>query len=207
MALFTSLRLDLAAHQPSRRHHAHSLLGPSLHDPRTPHVYESHPERAALLFRRGDEQQHAVGSHSALAPRLYLAACNPCSRCCFWVLDHPCSNLSQPFYSCWIKETRSLNCVRVFTFSSSAFTFLIELDFSFESLFAIWSLSPQRFHYHFYVSTVSWQKYSTILILVQCLLWVTPLVCSSYSSFAPPSPFFSSWWPRNCELLHIHSFF
>jgi len=33
-------------------------------------------------------------------------------------------------------------------------------------------------------------KYSTILILVLCLLCVMPLVCSSYSSFGPPSPFF-----------------
>ena len=71
-----------------------------------------------------------------------------------------------------------------FTFSSSAFAFLIEMDFSFESLFAIWSLSPQRFHYYFFLSIVSWQyqKYLTILILVLCLLCVTPLFCSSYSS-------------------------
>ena len=32
-------------------------------------------------------------------------------------------------------------CVRVFSFSSSAFAFLIETDFCFQSLFAIWSLS------------------------------------------------------------------
>jgi hypothetical protein len=85
-------------------------------------------------------------------------------------------------------------CVCVFTFSSSAFAFLIEMNFSFKSLFAIWSLSPQRFHYYFYLSIVSWQyqKHSTILILVLCLLCVTPLVCSSYSSFAPSLFFFSS---------------
>ena len=85
-------------------------------------------------------------------------------------------------------------CVCVFTFSSSAFAFLIEMNFSFKSLFAIWSLSPQRFHYYFYLSIVSWQyqKYSTILILVLCLLCITPLVCSSYSSFAPSLSFFSS---------------
>jgi len=63
-----------------------------------------------------------------------------------------------------------------------------------QSLFAIWSSSPQRFHSYFFLSIVSWQyqKYSTILILVLCLLYVTPLICSSYSSFAPSSPFFSS---------------
>ena len=71
---------------------------------------------------------------------------------------------------------------------------IIIMNFSFKPLFAIWSSSPQRFHYYFFPSIVSWQyqKYSTILILVLCLLCVTPLVCSSYSSFAPSSPFFSS---------------
>jgi len=78
------------------------------------------------------------------------------------------------------------------------------MNFSFKSLFAIWSLSPQRFRYYFYLSIVSWQyqqeKCSTILILVLCLLCVTPLVCSSYSSFAPSSSFFS-WWQKDCELF------
>ena len=87
-------------------------------------------------------------------------------------------------------------CACVFTFFSFAFAFLIEMNFrvSFKSLFAILSSSPQRFLHSFYLSTVSWQyqKYSTILILVLYLLCVTPLVCSSYSSFAPSSPFFSS---------------
>jgi len=108
----TSLRLGLAAHQPSRRHHTQSLLGPSCNDPRTPLVLESHHERAAPLSRRDDEWRHAVGSHSVLALRLYLAACNPSWRCCFWVLERLCFNLSQLFHACWITETRSLNlCV------------------------------------------------------------------------------------------------
>jgi len=34
-----SLRLGLTATQPSSRHHAQSLLGPSFHDKRTPHVH------------------------------------------------------------------------------------------------------------------------------------------------------------------------
>ena len=42
-----------------------------------------------------------------------------------------------------------VTCVCVFTLSSSAFTYLIEMNFSFKSLFAIWSLSPQQFHYYF----------------------------------------------------------
>jgi len=63
---FPSLRLGLTAPPPSRRHHAQPLLGPSFHDPRTPHVLESHPKRVVLLSRRNDERRHAVGSHSAL---------------------------------------------------------------------------------------------------------------------------------------------
>jgi len=77
------------------------------------------------------------------------------------------------------------------------------MNFSFKSLFAIWSLSPQRFHYYFFRSIVSWQyqKYSSILILVLCPLCVTPLVCSSYSSFALSWPFFSSWRQKDCEFF------
>jgi len=190
-----SLRLGLPASQPSRRHHAQSLLGPSFHDPRTYHVLESHPEQAATLSHRDDERWHTIGSHSVLALRLHLAACNPSSSCRFWVLDHLCSNLSQLFHPYWITEIRSVNLCVCFTFFSSAFAFLIEMNFSFKSLFAIWSLSPQWFHYYFFLSIDSrqYEKYSTILIIVLCLLCVTPLVCSSYGSFAPSSPFFSSW--------------
>jgi len=43
-----SLRLGLPAPQPSRRHHAQSLLGPSFYDPRTHHVLKSHPEQSHL---------------------------------------------------------------------------------------------------------------------------------------------------------------
>jgi len=39
-----SLRLGLAAYQPSKRHHAQSLLVPSCHHPRTPHVLKFHPK-------------------------------------------------------------------------------------------------------------------------------------------------------------------
>jgi len=118
-----SLRLGLPAHQPLRRHHAQSLLGPSFHDPRTHHVLKSHPKRAAPLSRHDDEGCHAIGSHSVLALRLHLAACSPSSSCRFWVLDHLCSNLSQLFHLCWITEIWSLNLCVCFTFSSSAFYF------------------------------------------------------------------------------------
>ena len=78
-----SLCLGLTVSQPSRRRHAQSLLGPSFHDPRTPHVLETHPEQAAHLSRRNDERRHAVDSHSALVLRLDLAASYPSSSCRF----------------------------------------------------------------------------------------------------------------------------
>jgi len=58
------------------------------------------------------------------------------------------------------------------------------MNFILKSLFAIWSLSPQRFHYYFFLSKVSWQyqKYSTILILVLCLL----TVCNAVGSLILP---------------------
>ena len=51
------------------------------------------------------------------------------------------------------------------------------MNISFKSLFVIWSLSPLRFRHYFFLSIVSWQyqKYSTILILVLCLL------CNAYA--------------------------
>jgi len=78
-----SLRLGLTVPQPSRRRYAQSLLGPSFHGPRTPHILEFHPERAAPLSRSDNERRHAVGFHSAVALRLYLATCNPSSNCSF----------------------------------------------------------------------------------------------------------------------------
>ena len=86
-----SLRLSLPPPQPSRRHHAQSLLGPSSHDPSTQHhVLKSHHEQTAPLSRRNDERCHAIVSHSVLALHLYLATCSPSSS----YLDHLCSNLS-----------------------------------------------------------------------------------------------------------------
>jgi len=79
---FPSLHLGVPTPQPSRRHHAQSLLGASLHDPRTHHVFKSHHEQFAPLSRRDDERRHLVGSYSSLALRLYLAACNP-----FWSVE------------------------------------------------------------------------------------------------------------------------
>jgi len=162
----------------------------------------SNPTPSELhLSHRDNARRYAVGSHSTLAPHLYLAACNPFSNCRFGVMDHLCVNLSQLFHR--LAESLKSDpwtCACVFIFPVA---FLIELYFSFESLFAICSLFRYRFHYYFYLSIVSWQrqKFWTILILVLCLLCVTPSVCSSYSSFAPSSPFFSSWLQKVCELF------
>ena len=144
---------------------------------------------------------------SALTPPLhfYLAACNPSSSCHFgsWTISTPIG--LNRFTFAESRKSDLWTCVCVFTFSSPAFAFLIEMNFNFKSRFAIWSLSPQRFHYYvlLYLSIVFWQyqKYSIILIFVLCLLCVTPLVCSSLSGFAPSSPFFSSWWQKDCELI------
>ena len=175
-----------------------------------PH-YDSAPSRPHPLICTGAEPVHSVYCPCQLPawpwpPETRSFFCHfggVFSSCRFWVLDHLCSNLSQSFHLWGITEIWSLNLCVCFTFSSSVFTFLIEVNFSFKFLFAIWSLSPQRFNFYCFLSMVSWQyqKYSTILILVLCLLCVTPLVCSSYSSFAPSSPFFSSWWQNDCELF------
>jgi len=65
---FPSLCLGLPAPQPSRRHHVQSLLGPSFHDPRTHHVLESHPARAAPLSRRNNEWCHRLSLRPCSAP-------------------------------------------------------------------------------------------------------------------------------------------
>ena len=64
-----SLHLGLPAPQPSRRHHAQSLLGPSLHDPRTYHVVESHLEK----LRLSPAATMSNNTLSALTPPLHCA--------------------------------------------------------------------------------------------------------------------------------------
>ena len=88
------LHHGLTTHQPLRRHHAQTLLGPSFHDPNTPHVLESHPEQAPPLSHRGDVRRHAVCSHS-IAP--LFCSLQPILKLFLSVLDHLCSNSSQLF--------------------------------------------------------------------------------------------------------------
>ena len=112
------------------------------------------------------------GSHTSLHWASILQPAAPPQVVAFesWTISAPiCLNR---FICAESRKSDLWTCVCVFAFSSSVFAFLIEKKFSFKSLFAIWSLSPQRFHYYFFISIVSWQyqKHSTILILVLCLL-------------------------------------
>ena len=164
----------------------------------------SNPIRASrTFFRRDDGQRHTASSHSALALpgcASTLQPATPLHVVVFesWAISATiCPNRVPSWFRFESRKPNLSTCVCVLTFSLSAFAFLIEMDFSFRSLLS----SPQRFHYYFYCSIDSWQhqKYWTILILVLCLLCVMPLVCSFYSSFAPPSPFFNSWWQRDWD--------
>jgi len=135
---FPSLHLGLPATQSSRCHHAQSLLGPSF-NASCPRILPQ-ASRASLPPRRW----------ATTCCRLSLRPCTAPLSCSLRPLlklsslslgPSVCSNLSQSFHSCWITETQSLN-LRVWLylfFSSSAFAFLIEMIFSFESLFTIWS--------------------------------------------------------------------
>jgi len=132
--------------------------------------------------------RHAVCSHSALALRLYLVACNPSLSCRFWVFDHLCSNLFQPravviqFYSCWITVTRSL--------FFNLFFPLLPLLFWYKRTSA---LSPclQFRHCSHSDSTITFT-----------LVWFLGSIKTA------SWPFFSSWSQRDWDLLslHIHLF-
>ena len=77
-----SLRLGLPVPQPSRRHHAQSLVGPSFHDPRTHHVLESQPDQPRLspVAKMRDATPLSL---TVLALRFHLAGCSPSSSCRF----------------------------------------------------------------------------------------------------------------------------
>ena len=82
------------------------------------------------------------------------------------------------------------------------------MHLGFKSLFAFFSLSPQRFKYYFYLGTISWQyqKYSTILILVLCLLCVMPLVCTSIQALPCLRLSSAADDQRIVSYLHTHLF-
>jgi len=103
--------------------------------------------------RRGNgEQRHAVVSSSALAPRLYLAAYSPSSPVVLGpsVLQFISTACHRDSISLLLNHRNLIfETACVFTPFSSAFAFPIEMDFSFESQFAIWSSSSQRFKHYF----------------------------------------------------------
>jgi len=110
---FPSLRLGLSAPQPSKRHHAQSLLGPSLMTQRR--IMFSNPTTSELRLSPAATMRDDILSAITLPLHcISLAACNPSPSCRFWVLDHLCSNLSQSIHCCWISETRSLNLCACF---------------------------------------------------------------------------------------------
>ena len=102
---------------------------------------ELHPSPAA---------RHAVGSHAALALRLYIAACNPSSSCRFWALHYLCSHLSQSFHFCWITEIRFLNLCVCF------YLFFICLHFSDRNELQLPCLQFGRYHQSDSTITFSW---------------------------------------------------
>jgi len=151
-----SFRLGLPAPQSSRRRHTQFLLGRSFHDPRTPHVLESHTERAAPLCRRDD---------ATTCSRLSLCPCSAPLSCSL----QPLLKLSLlslvpyllKFVSIVLLLLNDRNpilepacLIHLFFF---CLYFLIEMNSSFKSLFALLSLSSQRLCYYFYLSIVSWQ--------------------------------------------------
>ena len=203
---FPPLRLGLPAPQPSRfETPPRPVFCWAPHLMNQEHIMFSNPTPREPRLMMSDDIL------SALTPPFHCAStlqpATPPQVVAFesWTISAPiCLNC---FTFAESRKPNFWTCVCVFTFSSFAFAFLIEMNFRWKSMFALWSLSPQRFHYHFYLSIVSWhyQKYWTILILVLCLLRVTLLVCSSYSSFASSLPFFSSWWQNDDDDFDYHS--
>jgi len=155
-----SMLRGLATLHPSRHHHVQSLLGSSLYDTRTPHVLESHSERAALLTGQW------VTTCSWLPTLCPCTAPLSCSLelllnlsllilgpSLIWYVPTACHRDSVQT-KCTLAQPRKPDlwtCVSVLTFFSSAFAFLIEMDFSFEFLFAILLLAPHRFGITFMV--------------------------------------------------------
>ena len=118
-----SLRLGLDAHQPLKRPYARFLLGPLFHDSRTPHVFESRWWATTYCRLPLRSSPHDVAFESWNISALI------------------CLNHAPSWFYFTLAESQNPNLwtyVCVFsTSSSSAFAFLVEMDFSFESLFAI----------------------------------------------------------------------
>jgi len=138
---FPSLRLGRPAPQAWRRHHAQSLLGPSFHDPKNASCFRI-PARASrhlsLATTMSDDTLSALTlplhCTSILQPAtpLQVVAFEP------WTISAPICLNRFTFAELWKPDPWTCMCFS--TISSSAFGFLIEMNFSFKSLFAIWSV-------------------------------------------------------------------
>jgi len=142
--LLPSLRLDLASHQPSKLHHAQSLLGTSFHNPRT--LILKFTPRASSAFIHPRWQATTCCRHP-LRPCCVPLSCSlrlllSLEPCLLQFVSVACHHDSLQFNH----RNPIFEPLGVFSSSFSAFAFLTEMCFSFKSLFAIWSLSPQRFH-------------------------------------------------------------
>ena len=117
-------------------------------------------------------------SCSRILPRASCASLSPqrwvTTRCRLFTPPLHCASILQPATPPQVVAFESLTisapiCLNWFIFAESrksdiwtylflfCLAFRIEMNFSFKSLFAIWSLSPQQFHYYFNLSLVSWQ--------------------------------------------------
>ena len=113
---FPPLRLGLTTPQPSRCHHTQSLLAPSFHDPKMPHVIESPvtPSRAFLPPRRSA----TTCCRLSLRPCTALS-CNlqPLLKLSLFNLGPSVVQFVSIVHFCWITETQFLNlCVYLYLF-------------------------------------------------------------------------------------------
>ena len=96
-----------------------------------------------------------------------------------------------------------MNLCVCFTFSSSVFTFLMEINFSIKSLLTIWLLSPQRFHYYFYLSSSFLAASEIFNHSDTCAM---PSVCNAVGvlillKLCPVFAFLQQLMTTNCELF------
>jgi len=145
-----SLHIGLTTPQPSRRHHAQSLLGPSFHDTGVPHVLGASraslpPQRWATIYYRLSLRPCTTPLSCSLQPllKLLLLSLRPSLLQCVSIVSLNCFTLAES------QKPDVWNGVCVFTFSSSAFTLKVsdrnesQLKFPMFNLVVITTLTPQ----------------------------------------------------------------
>jgi len=113
----------------------------------------SRASRASLPLQWSDDMLSTHTPPLHCAPGLQSATLSHVFTFDSWTISAPiCFNCMPSWFHFTFAESQKPDIwtyVCVFTSSSSAFVFLIKMDYSLESLFAIWSSSPQRFHCYF----------------------------------------------------------